>query len=343
MKVRKKWGKVSFLRLKMLSDVLIEKKCFKLVCGAGNEDAAEVEKLVALYAKAGARLFDLCAKPEIVDAAKRGLKRVVSEDKLHNYYFCVSVGIKGDPHVSKAVINKEKCISCGRCNDDCLQKAVDSFNNNFEINKIRCIGCGKCQKVCPAEAIEFFSENKPLNEILPPLIEKGLDCIELHALGTDEKEVDEKWEIINSCFDGLLSICIDRSKLGNEALLKRVKRMLTYRKDFTTVIQADGVPMSGSEDNFITTLQTVAAAELFQNEKIKAFIMLSGGTNSKTSELAKQCSIVTHGIAIGSFARNIVREYIDRDDFLNNQEIFDKALIRAKQLVDKTLEHMGRV
>ena len=43
----------------MLKDLLEAKKCFKLVCGAGNEDAAEVEKLVMLYAKAGCKFFDL--------------------------------------------------------------------------------------------------------------------------------------------------------------------------------------------------------------------------------------------------------------------------------------------
>ena len=59
----------------MLLDIFQNKQCFKLVCGAGNEDAVEVEKLVTLYSKAGCNYFDLCAKPEIVDAAKRGLKR----------------------------------------------------------------------------------------------------------------------------------------------------------------------------------------------------------------------------------------------------------------------------
>ena len=82
----------------MLEDLLKENKCFKLVCGAGNEDAIEVEKLVALYSKAGCKFFDLSAKPEIVDAAKRGL-----EDR--EGYLCVSAGIKGDPHVRKAYID----------------------------------------------------------------------------------------------------------------------------------------------------------------------------------------------------------------------------------------------
>ena len=92
----------------MLKDLLEAKKCFKLVCGAGNEDAAEVEKLVMLYAKAGCKFFDLSANEEIIDAAKRGLESAGVDDA----YLCVSVGIKGDPHVNKAVIDYDKCISC---------------------------------------------------------------------------------------------------------------------------------------------------------------------------------------------------------------------------------------
>ena len=91
----------------MLKDLLEEKKCFKLVCGAGNEDAEEVEKLVMIYSLAGCNFFDVCAKPEIVDSAKRGLERAgIKEDR----YLCVSVGIDGDPHISKAVINEDKCM-----------------------------------------------------------------------------------------------------------------------------------------------------------------------------------------------------------------------------------------
>ena len=44
----------------MLKDLLEAKKCFKLVCGAGNEDTLEVEKLVTIYSKAGCNFFDVC-------------------------------------------------------------------------------------------------------------------------------------------------------------------------------------------------------------------------------------------------------------------------------------------
>lgn len=315
----------------MLNDLLKKKKVFKLVCGAGNEDAAEVEKLTALYSKAGCCLFDLSAKPEIVDAAKRGLAYAgINEDR----YLCVSVGVQGDPHVSKAYIDSEKCRKCGRCFKSCPQKAMIEKGSHYKVNKTRCIGCGVCVSGCPAGCIEMVSEYVDLKEVLPPLIEKGIDCIEFHTLSENNAEISEKWEVINELYKGMLSICIDRAKLGNESLIKLLKKMLEEREDYTTIIQADGCPMSGSQDDFKTTLQTVAAAEIVQNANLPAYILLSGGTNSKTAELAKLCAIDYNGVAIGTFARKIVEKYISRKDFLTNEIIFNEALTVAQKLVE---------
>ena len=307
----------------MLEDLLKSNKCFKLVCGAGNEDATEVEKLVKLYSSAGCKFFDLSAKPEIVDAAKRGL-----EDR--EGYLCVSVGIKGDPHVRKACIDGEKCVGCHKCEEICPQKAI----RGSKINKVRCLGCGKCEKVCRHDAISYISENKDLREVLPSLIEKGIDCIELHAMGLCDDEVFEKWGYINEIFDGLLSICTSRGHLSEENMIERIKSMTACRKPFSTIVQADGFPMSGGKDDYKTTLQAVSTAEIVQNAKLPVYIMLSGGTNSKTSELAKMCGINYNGIAIGTFARKIVARYVDRVDFLTNKYAFEDALKIAKTLVE---------
>lgn len=307
----------------MLKDLLEDKKCFKLVCGAGNEDADEVEKLVALYSSAGCKFFDLSAKPEIVDAAKRGL-----QDR--EGYLCVSVGIKGDPHIRKAHIDFEKCVSCHKCEEICPQKTI----KNCKVNEKRCIGCGKCYSVCKHDAVFYTYENKDLSDVLPSLIEKGIDCIELHAMGEDDNEVLEKWNSINQMYDGMLSICTSRAHLSDEKMLSRIKKMLENRKKYTTIIQADGFPMSGSDDDYKTTLQAVATAEIVQNAKLPAYIMLSGGTNSKTAELAKICGINYNGIAVGTFARKIVSKYIERKDFLQNKYVFEDALKIAKALVE---------
>ena len=111
------------------------------------------------------------------------------------------------------------------------------------------------------------------------------------------------------------------------------KKMISLREPYTTIIQADGIPMSGSDDSYKTTLQAAAMAEIIQNANLPVHIVLSGGTNSKTAELAKLCGINYWGIAIGSWARRIVKQYIYTDDFWNNMEAQAKAIEAAKELV----------
>lgn len=314
----------------MLKDLLEAKQCFKLVCGAGNEDALEVEKLVTIYSLAGCNFFDVCAKSEIVDAAKKGLERAGIKE---NRYICVSVGIDGDPHITKAVIDQQKCVKCGKCKQVCPHDAIIELDK-YKVKKERCIGCMRCAKNCPKQAIEMISQLQNYDEVLPKVIAKGIDCIEFHAISTDEKDVMEKWLQINDYFDGMLCISIDRSELGDKKLKDRVKKMLGIRNPYTTIIQADGVAMSGSDDEFGTTLQAVATAQLFQNAQMPAYIMMSGGTNTKSLDLASMCNVHPHCLAVGSYARKIVKEYLLADDLYTNQAKMEQAVKAAKTLVN---------
>jgi len=309
----------------MLKNLLESGKCFKLVCGAGNEDAAEVEKLTFLYAKAGCRFFDLNASEKIVSAARKGLEKAGVKDA----YLCVSVGIKGDPHVSKAIINPDKCNGCGLCDGICPQKAICCH----KVKRFRCIGCGKCAKICPQDAITYISEPEELSKILPPLIATGIDCVELHAMGGDFDEIKRNWEFIRTNFRGMLSICTGRGELSDCGLVKRIKIMIEGLEPYRVIVQADGFPMSGGSDDFKTTLQTVACAEIVQNAKLPVYIMLSGGTNSKTAGLAQMCGINYNGIAIGTYARKIVRKYLEKPDFSDGGKSFSEAFVLAETLV----------
>ena len=320
----------------MLKDLLEAKKCFKLVCGAGNEDTLEVEKLVTIYSKAGCNFFDVCAKPEIVDAAKRGLKNAGIDQ---NRYLCVSVGIAGDPHITKAVIDQEKCVKCGKCKITCPHDSIIELDK-YKVKKERCIGCSLCANACPKAAISMETQLMNYDEMLPKLIEKGIDCIEFHAISDDEFDVDAKWEIINELFDGMLCISLDRSGLGDNKLKARVERMLKNRAPYTTIIQADGVAMSGNDDEYGTTLQAVATAQLFQNSNLPLYIMMSGGTNTKSTELAKLCGVRPHCLAVGSYARKIVKEYLAMDDILTNENKLAEAVSVARSLIDVSLENM---
>ena len=318
----------------MLKDIFEERKGFKLVCGAGNEDADEVEKLVTIYSLAGCPFFDVCAKPEIVDAAKKGLKNAGIKE---NRYLCVSVGISGDPHITKAVIDENKCIKCGNCATICPHSAI---TDDIVIKKERCLGCTQCEKECPTQAISMQSQLQDYKEVLPELINKGIDCIEFHAISTDENDVDEKWNQLNELYDGMLCISLDRSELGDKKLKERVERLVSKRKPYTTIIQADGVAMSGNNDEYGTTLQAVATAQLFQNSKIPAYIMMSGGTNTKSTELTKLCGVKPHCLAVGSYARKIVSKYLQIENLLENKEALNNAVEIAKSLIDISLENM---
>ena len=320
----------------MLKDLFEEKRCFKLVCGAGNEDAIEVEKLVTIYSKAGCNFFDVCAKPEIVDAAKRGLKRAGIEKER---YICVSVGIDGDPHITKAIIDQNKCKKCGKCKLICPHDAIIELDK-YKVKKVRCLGCTQCANACPHDAISMESQLMDYNDVLPKLIAKGIDCIEFHAISDDEIDVNEKWEQINKLFDGMLSISIDSSELRDKKLKERVKWMLSSRIPFSTIIQADGIAMSGNNDEMGTTLQAIATAQLFQDAKLPAYIMMSGGTNTHSTKLAKLCGVHPHCVAIGSFARKIIKKYLEMENLFEDKNAIDEAVKIAKELVETSLENM---
>lgn len=314
----------------MFKDFLKSKnRIFKLVCGAGNECPKEVERLTALYSMAGCEVFDICAKEEILLAAKKGIEL---SGQTKNKYICVSTGMKGDPHVSKAKIDKNKCKKCYNCEAICINNAI----KNCVVDKKKCIGCGKCIQFCHYNAISSYDTDIDLNIVLPKLVKIGIDCVEFHATSEFDNDIDEKWEIINNNFNGILSICIDRLNLGNKQVLKRIKKMIKSREPYSTIIQADGIPMSGSDDEYKTTLQAVAMAEIIQDAKLPVHILISGGTNSKTTHLAQLCNINYKGIAIGSYARKIVKPYIEREDFYTNKSIFNNALSIATELVKKS-------
>ena len=317
----------------MLQDLLNQKKCFKLVCGAGNEDTKEIEKLITIYSLAGANFFDVCANPDVVDSAKNGLKNAgITKDR----YLCISVGIEGDPHITKAKINPEKCTNCALCENLCPHQAI----NNSKINEIRCIGCEICKKNCPNNAIYMETKLLDYNIALPKLIEKGIDCIEFHAISKNTQDVFKKWEILNKIFDKTLCISVDRSTSGDKDLIELVREMVKIRKPYSTIIQADGVAMSGNDDEYGTTLQAVATAQMFQNTNIEAYIMMSGGTNTKSTQLAKLCGVHPHCVAVGSYARKIVNNYLEIDNLLQNKTALNEAVKIAKNLIDKTFEYM---
>jgi MinD superfamily P-loop ATPase len=55
----------------------------------------------------------------------------------------------------KAVIDSNKCISCGACARVCRFEAISHAGSSYTVNPLDCEGCGYCYQVCPAKAIEL--------------------------------------------------------------------------------------------------------------------------------------------------------------------------------------------
>jgi ferredoxin len=334
-------------RMEQMKELLDNRTYFKLVCGAGNEDTEEVRRLSTIYTLAGSNGFDVSANPKIVKASMEGIDKAYElAPKLGieipvRPFITVSVGMPGDHHVRKAIIDPEKCVSCDLCIPVC---PTDAIPKELVVIPDLCIGCGHCSAVCPPrlDAIYYEHNDKALRDILPECLEAGAENIELHAAVDDNDQILEEWKIVSECNpNNFISMCLDRFHLSNFQLVERIKKAKEIAGD-RLIIQADGIPMSGGQDNFNTTLQAIAIADIIhkefhenkRNKKYKdIYVLLSGGTNSKTAELANICDTNYHGLSLGTHARKIVREYTLTDDFLEHELQMKNAITIAKDLV----------
>jgi len=330
-------------RYNELKNILREGEYFKVVCGAGNEDSEEVRKLALVYTLAGAVGIDVSANVEVVEAAMKGIDKAydlvesIGKEIKTRPFITVSVGLKGDPHVRKANVNAEKCSQCGLCLDVCEQNAI---NEDFNVADIRCVGCGKCAESCPFEAITFYTRKVNFNEILPECLEAGAENIELHAIIDDDDSVMSEWRIIDGLAqNNFVSMCLDRSQLSDNHLINRINAVYEISGE-RTIIQADGAPMSGGSDNFNTTLQAVAIADIIRKSKTPVMILASGGTNSKTGQLARICNVPVNGVSVGTFARKIISDLITSKNFESNLCLMKNAVAIAEKLVQDNLREI---
>ena len=251
-------------RFETMKSLLEQKKLFKLVCGAGNEDAEQVRRLAFVYTLAGAKCFDVSANNDVVKKAVIGIKEATDyAAKLGKKikirpFINVSIGMRGDPHVRKATIT-ENCVKCSKCVEVC---PTDAITENLHVLTEKCIGCGNCESVCNANAIKFYHANKKLKKALEECKQHGAEQFELHAAVPDSGAIFEEWQMINEVLtDNYVSMCLDRLHLSDFKLEKRIQKAKDISKD-RLIIQADGVPMSGGNDDFNTTLQAVAIADI---------------------------------------------------------------------------------
>ena len=380
-------------RYENLKKKLIENKCFKVICGAGNEDKDEVKKISFIYSLAGATLLDVSANPEVVRASLEGINLANEFNSKYNIgvqnkpYIVVSVGMPGDHHVRKSYIDPQTCIGCKVCIPVCPTKAIpENFVENLDyfkqlggnfneqnqdkeiVVKDLCIGCGKCSAICPKDNIISYRHPKnELEKLLPECIDAGAESIELHAGVSEDNLTLDEWEIIQQSNPNQFnSVCLDRLNLSNFLLENRIEKIKNISKD-KLIIQADGIPMSGGENDYNTTLQAIACADIINKKfnmrknikeksisggkasisskkiyrtsghKLGIFILVSGGTNQKTKKLAELTNVRVNGVSIGTYARDIIHQDIKQDNFLKDKDLIISSYKTAKKLVDANL------
>ncbi|HPY90617.1 MAG TPA: 4Fe-4S binding protein [Lentisphaeria bacterium] len=52
-----------------------------------------------------------------------------------------------------AVVDKEKCVGCGACTDECPVEAIEIVDDKAVIKEDDCVSCGACVEACPVEAL----------------------------------------------------------------------------------------------------------------------------------------------------------------------------------------------
>jgi ferredoxin len=348
---------MNMTRFEQMEYLLNKAKYFKLVCGAGNEDAEEVKRLTILYTLAGAKGMDVSANINVVTACMQGidiafkLAKGLGVNLAMRPFIMVSVGMPGDHHVRKSFINLDTCLKCDLCIPVCPTDAIPS---SLVVIKEKCIGCGNCSAICPRQDIIHYEHNdRELRELLPKCLEAGAEQIELHAAIADDEMIMQEWEMINEINpNGHISMCLDRLHLSNFAFENRVKKAKEIAGK-RLIIQSDGYPMSGGEDDFNTTLQAIATADVLNKKfnmklrKAKNILiykrenevnqLLSGGTNSLTAVLAKQVGVKFQGASLGTFARKIVKHIVNDDNFYNNKDLIKEGYLIARDLVKKNI------
>lgn len=62
------------------------------------------------------------------------------------------------------IIDKEKCIGCGLCKNDCVGMAIEIINDKAVVSEASCIKCGHCEAICPRNAITLSGFDDKVEE-----------------------------------------------------------------------------------------------------------------------------------------------------------------------------------
>ena len=132
----------------------------------------------------------------------------------------------------------------------------------------------------------------------------NFDVFELHIDHNDFSLITSILELIHAnLIDRAFSINISRTKFSNANMIELIK-LANEKLKRNIMIEVEGETSTNEKYNESNeTIQTISTADIINKQlKLKELkykripILLSGGTNSKTAELARKCGVVFNGI-----------------------------------------------
>lgn len=290
---------------------------FKLICGASFQHLTSVQDLAFLYTLAGADCVDMAADPAVVRAAQSGIAAARAyQSRCRIPWLMASFNDGQDPHFRKAQL-----AEASRCPIDCPQPCLQvcpphaigwttpDWAGQVQIDQALCYGCGRCEPVCPHRLIETWGHQRSVGELLPELLELGIQAIEIHTQIGRTTSFGQVWQELTPWLQDLELVSISfNDGPGLEAYLRHLVQIMDP-KPKRLIWQTDGRPMSG-DLGAGTTGPTLRLAQKVLSWGLPGYVQLAGGTNGVTvSKLDPQLAIA--GVAYGSYARQQVASALD--------------------------------
>jgi Fe-S-cluster-containing hydrogenase component 2 len=336
---------------------LQQRRFFKLIIGASFTQATLAGRLASVYAQAGATCIDLAADPVVLHAVLNALAALPKELPLP--LLMLSLDVDGDPHFNKVAVEETACIACDACVPVCPTQALqlNEAASMLLVEDSLCYGCNRCVPVCPTQALSLH----PLPQ-LPQLLEACLshpavEALELHATTLNAEQLSLVFERLGGLLHGkLVSLCFRVPAVPElekqEAVrlyLQAFQQLCQQAGVFGSLLQVDGLPMAGSEQEKTLSLPALNSAAWLQNTVFKPNvyensreatevaplpITVSGGINAYTAEWLLQAPYTfISGAGLGTVARQAVWPYIQ-----GQEPDLKQALKAAKGLLESFIK-----
>ncbi|MEM8603001.1 MAG: LdpA C-terminal domain-containing domain [Cyanobacteria bacterium P01_H01_bin.121] len=315
------------------------------------------------YALAGADCIDVAADPAVVAVTRTALD--VAEQLqgggtrgrglFVRPLLMVSFSDGEDPHFRKAAFDPTCCpADCSRpCERICPTQAINVADTNTTQTEVlgvlsdRCFGCGRCVAICPLNRINTYSQIASLPQLLPQLIELGIDAIEIHTQVGRLTEFTQIWRSLQPWLQQLKLIAVSCSFQADVVGYLHTLAQMIQPLHCPLIWQVDGRSMSGDLGRGTTQLTIRFAQQLLESD-ITGHIQLAGGTNDHTvghlqrlgllktlaipnqeqSEIAAQA---VAGVGYGSYARKLLQPV------LQELEIYGQPLEQVPELLERAV------